>query len=184
MAEKRKMQTKSYDEKYKIIKFVEEHPNMKQKDVASIYNMRPQTLSDLLRNREKIIKAVENPVDARKGSIKRSRIISLNDVESALIIWFRQYCNKPDLRIDTDMLVSKANYFCGEFGHETTVTNGWVHRFKKRYGIGKVQKAGEASGVDMTVVEEWKEGKLKETLEKYNAADIYNADETGTIYIK
>ncbi|GAB1598699.1 hypothetical protein Ahia01_000147100 [Argonauta hians] len=147
MTEKRKLQTKTYDEKYKIIKFVEEHPNMTKKNVAGLHNIKPQTLNDILKNREKIIKTVETPANARKGSIKRWRTVSLDDVDTALTIWFRQYSNKPDVRIDTDLLFDKANFFCQMFGYEKSVSNGWIHRFKKRYGIGKIKKADQSADV-------------------------------------
>ena len=65
------------------------------------------------------------------------------------------------MRIDGDMLVAKVNYFCKEFGYESPeITTGWIHRFKKRYGAGKILESGKAGGVDAEVVKEWKEGKL------------------------
>ena len=58
MAEKRK--SKTFNEKYKIIKFVEEHPNMTKKDVTILHNMKPRTFNDVLKNKEKQLKQWKN----------------------------------------------------------------------------------------------------------------------------
>ncbi|XP_033124697.1 tigger transposable element-derived protein 4-like [Anneissia japonica] len=80
------------------------------------------------------------------------------------------------------MLLTKANYFANELGHEADVKMSWISRFKVRYCIGKIQKAGETAGVNMQSVNEWTEGKLKDILNRYEASDIYNADETGLFW--
>ena len=59
----------------------------------------------------------------------------------------------------------------------------WIDRFKKRYGLGRIQKAGESGGVDTDVVNEWKDGKLREILENYRPDQIYNADKTGLFWL-
>ena len=59
----------------------------------------------------------------------------------------------------------------------------WIDRFKKRYGLGRIQKAGESGGVDIDVVNEWKDGKLREILENYRPDKIYNAYETGLFWL-
>ncbi|XP_071043113.1 tigger transposable element-derived protein 4-like [Parasteatoda tepidariorum] len=38
---------------------------------------------------------------------------------------------------------------------------------------------GEAEAVDMRPVEEWKNGLLKDVLQRYNPCDVFNLDETG-----
>ena len=43
-------------------------------------------------------------------------------------------------------------------------------------------KAGESDGVDLAVVNDWKEGQLQPLLEKYRPEDIYNGDETGLFW--
>ena len=185
MASKRKHTDRTYEEKYRVIKFCDENPGIRRKDIALKFGIKPQTLSDMMKaeTKKKIINAVENPPDARKGTIKRVKKCTFSDIDAALIIWFRQYCTDPDLRIDGDMLVAKANYFCKEFGYESSeITLGWIHRFKKRYGVGKILKSGEAGGVDSEVVKEWKEGKLKEILKLYEPENIFNADETGLFW--
>ena len=178
MATKRKLTTKSYDEKYAIIKFMDENPSMRKKDVATRFDVKPSTLSDIIKNREKIVKAVEKPLDARKGTIKRVKGVTFDDVDAALRLWLQQKDSSADLHIDIEMLISKAKDFAHKLGHDTFPNISWVHRFKNRHGIGQIQKAGEAGGVNEELVSEWKERKLQDVFNRYEARDIYNADET------
>ena len=81
------------------------------------------------------------------------------------------------------MIRQKAEFFAREFGHEDSkITMAWIECWKKRWGIGKIQKVGEAGAVDIEVVNEWKDGKLVDILNRYKAEDIFNADETGLFW--
>ncbi|XP_071497446.1 tigger transposable element-derived protein 4-like [Diadema antillarum] len=181
MATKRKLNAKSYQEKYSILTFMDENPTWKKKDVAAKFNVKTNTLSDMIKNRHKIVQAVENPSDARKG-VKRMRQMTFDNVDAALITWFRQRESLPDLQLDGEMLLEKAKYFAKELGHETAPSQGWIDRFKKRHGIGHIKKAGEAAGVDEELVQGWKDGRLTDILRRYDPKDIYNADETGLFW--
>ena len=55
---------------------------------------------------------MENLPDARKGTIKRVKNVRFPTSMPLLLFGsVRQYCTDPDLKIDGDMLVAKANYF-------------------------------------------------------------------------
>ena len=51
---KRKLESKSFKEKIEILNYVGSHPNTK-KDIAAHFKMKPQTLSDLIKNKEAIL---------------------------------------------------------------------------------------------------------------------------------
>uniref|UniRef100_A0A4W3J6G9 HTH CENPB-type domain-containing protein n=1 Tax=Callorhinchus milii TaxID=7868 RepID=A0A4W3J6G9_CALMI len=170
--------TRTYQEKYQILQFCEANPEMTKKDVASKFGLKPQTLNDYLKNKKKIYHSVENP-DARKRIVKRTKHITFEDVDAALILWFRQKSSLPEMKIDGEMLRQKADYFARELGHEGRVSMGWIDRFKKRWGIVMIRKAGESAEVNLQVLQEWKDEKVKYILERYKAKDIYNADETA-----
>lgn len=64
-------------------------------------------------------------------------------MDAAVLLWFRQKAVLPNTRIDSEM--QKAEYFAKEFDHEQSqISSGWIDRFKKRWGIGRIQKTGEA----------------------------------------
>ena len=124
-------------------------------------------------------------METRKGqspSLKPARLITNQDVDTALITWFRQHSENPDLRIDGLMLQKKANNFARAFGKDTEVTSSWIDQWKKRWGIGRTLKAGECGGFNEVTVEDWRNTALKNILEKYEPNDICNADETGLFW--
>ncbi|XP_060788774.1 tigger transposable element-derived protein 4-like [Neoarius graeffei] len=176
----------TYKEKYDIVKFAESHPEWKKVELAAKFDIKKQTLSDILRKTVEIVSIIENPDKVAKdaGGIKRVRKVSYEDVDVALLVWFRQKAALPNIRIDTEMLRLKAEYFAHQLGHEdTTISGGWVDRFKRRWGIRKVLKCGEAGSVDKDVVTDWQTRKLADILKRYKAEDIYNADKTGLFYM-
>ena len=113
MASKRKHTDRTYEEKYRVIKFCNENPGIKRSDIALKFAIKPHTVSHMMKveTKKKVFNVVENPPDARKGTIKRITKCTFPDIDAALIIWFRQYCTDPDFKIDVDMLVAQANYF-------------------------------------------------------------------------
>ena len=58
-----------------------------------------------------------------------------------------------------------------------SASKGWFHGFKKRYKLSHLRYSGEERSVRDEVIES--ELKIiKGVLEKYEAKDIYNVDET------
>jgi len=183
MATKRKLTTKTYQEKYDIIQFCEANPLMKKTAIAEKLDIKRQTLNDILKNKGKIFGQVEK-IARPVVSVKRVKCMSFEDVDDALIIWFRQMSAQPNIRLDGEMLLLKARKFAADLGHDDaeTLPMHWIDRFKVRWGIGKVKKCGESGSVDSAVVHDWKDGKLKDILERYQPRDVYNADETGLFW--
>jgi hypothetical protein len=182
---KRKQSERSYDEKFAIIKYSDAHQSMKKKDIAEHFGINQGTLCGILKNREKIISACSGE-DKRVSvhAAKRIRAITHPDVDKALITWFRQKALIPDIRLDAGMLLIQANKFRQMFNPDDTdaITPSWVERFKQRYGIVKIKKAGESAGVDQEIIRVWKDGQLQDILNRYKPCDIYNADETGLFW--
>ncbi|CAB4481133.1 unnamed protein product [Rhizophagus irregularis] len=59
--------------------------------------------------------------------------------------------------------------------------NGWVYRFKLRNGLQKVNFSGEANSAPIESLPA-ERVRLRALLAKYDAEDIYNADETGLFF--
>ena len=100
---------------------------MKRCDIAEKFSVKPQTLSDLIKNADKI----KANVETRKGqspSLKRALLITNKDVDTALTTWFRQHSENPDLRIDELMLQKKANNFARAFWKDRELTSSWIDR--------------------------------------------------------
>ena len=153
---------------------------MKLKDIDAHFSLSTSTLSDIMKNREKI-KAECVCLDARATAVKRTRTVTHPDVDKAMILWLRQMSLRPDLRIDGCMLLQQVNKFRLKINPDdiTPISASWIDRFKKRYDIARVHKADVSGGVDTEVVRHWKEDKLNGILRRYGPSEIYNADETG-----
>ncbi|XP_067896342.1 major centromere autoantigen B-like [Heterodontus francisci] len=126
-----KYKTLTIEEKYKIIKYVEEHPEKMKKVVAQKFNIPPATLSTYLKNRERITADHQQNFSSQR---KRMRTSAFPDVESALLGWFKQVrtANLPGL---SDLiLLEKANELAEEFGSDH-VSASWISRFKNRHAI-------------------------------------------------
>ena len=107
--EKRSRQDRTLAEKLKILQYVEENPTVKKKNVAAYFSMKLQTLSDLIKNAEKI--RAQSSEGSSLASCKRKRLSTQPDVDKALLIWFQQKLCLPELRIDGSMLLQQANTF-------------------------------------------------------------------------
>ena len=82
------------------------------------------------------------------------------------------------------MLLQKANKLRLKIHPDdaTPIPASWIDRFKKKYDIVRVHKAGELGGVDTEIVRHWKKDKLNGILQRYRPAEIYNADETSLFW--
>ena len=72
MVSKRKHTDRTYEEKYRVLKFCDENPGIKRNEIALKFGIKPQTLSHMMKveTKKKVFNVVENPPDARKGTIK------------------------------------------------------------------------------------------------------------------
>uniref|UniRef100_A0A8C4QV77 HTH CENPB-type domain-containing protein n=1 Tax=Eptatretus burgeri TaxID=7764 RepID=A0A8C4QV77_EPTBU len=157
------MIVKKGKKKYDIIKFCEANLLMKKTDIAEKFDIKWQTLNDILKNKGKIFGQV-GKIARLVVSVKR---VSFEDVDDALIIWFRQMSAQPNIRLDGEMLLLKARKFAADLGHDDaeTLPMHWIDRFKVRWGIGKVKKCGESGDVDLAVVHNWNDAvKIRVTL--------------------
>ena len=60
--------------------------------------------------------------------------------------------------------------------------SGWLHRFKKRYGINLHTICGESAKVEEEAVMPWINRILRNIVDGYSPDCIYNADETGLFW--
>ena len=79
-------------------------------------------------------------------------------------------------------LQEKAKEIASRLGKpDFKASNGWLEKWKRRYGIKQVIVSGESGDVSDLTVESWKE-RLPELLRGYKPEDIWNLDETGCFW--
>ena len=104
-------------------------------------------------------------------------------MDEALLLWFREKIQVPDVTINGATLKEQAVFFAKKLGfNDADIDSSWINRFKKRHGILQVKKCGEEACVNEEVLETWHNGKLREILSTYSPSDIFNFDETAIFW--
>lgn len=117
---------------------------------------------------------------------KSMKCAEYEKVSEALYQWFRVQRDKG-APISGPILQEKALKFYEEFKEEGvsgfTASNGWLDRWKQRYGVKQLSICGEKLSADPNSVGEFKI-KFQELIEKEGLTgdQIYNCDESGLNY--
>ncbi|CAG8731540.1 22072_t:CDS:2 [Cetraspora pellucida] len=155
----------TYKSKYPNISNVELVDWIKKKFKLDVHS---STIGCLIKNKEDI---ESNP------AAKRQRTVQHPELENTLLEWVLQ--NQERVILSDAILIEKAKTFAQMLEiPDLKFSQGWLYKFKKRYGLGRVKKHGEDASMDDAVVAA-AIPKLKELLEEYDPKDIYNMDETG-----
>ncbi|KAM6269722.1 tigger transposable element-derived protein 4 [Porphyrio hochstetteri] len=173
----RRKKSISIEEKIDIISAVES--GEKKADIAAKYGIKKNSLSSIMKNKEKVLEAFESlRFDPKR---KRLRTAFHTDLEEALMKWYRiaQCLNVP---VNGPMLRLKANDFAQKLGHsDFKCSNGWLDRFKSRYGLvfrAQPVEAAAAAAVDAPTV--WYLNALP--LNDYQPKNVFYIQETGLLY--
>lgn len=82
------------------------------------------------------------------------------------------------------MLKSKSVELAKRLGpNDFKATDCWVSRWKHKFGIKFKNAHGKMGSADAVSAERWKYTKLLGLLKKFSSDDIYNAKETGVLYV-
>lgn len=151
-----------------------------QKQVAEQFDIGTSTVSDIVKNRTKILSKLSNGDYNVKRT--RDRTTALADVDKALVEWFRTIRNN-NLNIQSIELLEQAKEFCKLLGHEDAeISMSWINRWKDRHMIRSVKVCGEGGSVQPTQFQEWHNVHLPFILKQYSPDDIFNADELGLFW--
>lgn len=169
----------SLEKKLLVINKVEEGTS-KKKDIAKEFGILPSTLSNILKNKSVIQKNVED----EHLSIKRKRLRTclFEDIDEAMLKWVRAARSK-NLPVSGVLLKQKAKEFADSLGHEDfEASTGWLDKFKNRHNIVGKTLCGESADANLGERDKWINNVLPRLIEKYDANDIFNADETGLFF--
>ncbi|XP_049670558.1 tigger transposable element-derived protein 4 [Accipiter gentilis] len=175
----RRKKSISIEEKIGIISAVES--GKKKADVAAKYGIKKNSLSSIMKNKEKVLEAFESlRFDPKR---KRLRTAFYADLEEALMKWYRiaRCLNVP---VNGPMLRLKANDFAQKLGHsDFKCSNGWLDRFKSRYGLAfraQPVEAAHTTRVDAPTL--WYQNVLPYYLNDYQPKNMFYIQETGLLY--
>ncbi|NXJ62308.1 TIGD4 protein, partial [Rostratula benghalensis] len=175
----RRKKSISIEEKIDIISAVES--GKKKADVAAKYGIKKNSLSSIMKNKEKVLEALESlRFDPKR---KRLRTAFYTDLEEALMKWYRmaQCLNVP---VNGPMLRLKANDFAQKLGHsDFKCSNGWLDRFKSRYGlVFRAQPVEAAATATVDVPTPWYQDVLPYYLNDYQPKNVFFIQEIGLLY--
>jgi len=153
----------------------ENKPQPTQEQLAIKYGIKQNTVSDILRNKDKWLLIDMNSEESKK---QRDRPVRFPQVEEAMALWVTNAL-AAELTINTDILREKAEFFAKHFEIDNfSTSNGWISNFKKRNHIRGYTKCGEAASAPLENLDEERQ-KLREIIKEYDLNDVFNCDETG-----
>ncbi|KAM7301103.1 tigger transposable element-derived protein 4-like [Ixodes scapularis] len=177
VAPKKRRSTMTLQKKAAILKLLDN--GRKQADVAKEFQLPKQTLSDYVKNKEKILSALEHSHNKHQKNDRKGEHPVL---EEALQLWLKGVLSK-NLPVSGDALKQKAETLALKMDIENfKFTDGWLRGFKKRHGILFKKVCGESGAVDQTTVADYRLNKLKALLQKFAPEDVFNCDETGLFF--
>lgn len=178
---KRTHRTLSLDAKLSIL--TEIRNKIPYSTIAKKYQIGKTTVCDIKQNERKIQEFTE---DRRSLSKKRKTIKSAQNpqLEEALFLWFLQK-RALHLPITNIILLQKAEWFQKQMQCTNILKagEGWLRRFKERFGIRKLKICGERLSSCTEFIEPFKI-KFRTIVEQLGltTAQIYNADESALIW--
>uniref|UniRef100_H9GL84 HTH CENPB-type domain-containing protein n=1 Tax=Anolis carolinensis TaxID=28377 RepID=H9GL84_ANOCA len=184
MATKRKKIFVSMEQKLEALKRLDKGETIKK--VANDYGVGKVTVGDWKRHRLEIEKWCSFRVT--NGALKERKTMKKCDYEKvseALYVWYMQFRDKS-VPISGPILQQKALHFQKEFNEgdpDFSASNGWLNRWKKRYGIRLLSVCGEKLSSNYQEMEAFKK-KFQDLVETESLTDdqIFNCDETCLNY--
>ncbi|KAJ7326885.1 hypothetical protein JRQ81_016644 [Phrynocephalus forsythii] len=186
----RMKQSLSIQEKISIITAIES--GKEKKEIAEKYGIKKNYLSSILKNKNKVLETFESwPFDPKR---KRLRTAFYTDLEEALVKWY-QTALCSNIRVNGPLLRFKANYFAQKLGHSNfKCSNGWLDRFKSRYGLTFRSRPELAPAMTVTATTAfspataggettvWHKNILPYYLKVFQPNNVFNIKEMGLCY--
>lgn len=174
---RKQLKTLTYLEKVKVIQEVEK--GIKKKcEIAKDFAIPANTLSTILKNKDKILSHVGKDSGKTKKRVKGPEN---PDIDECVTKWFKQARDK-NIPLSGTLVRAKAEEFATTLGKNNfKASTGWLDGFKVRNEISFKTVCGESGGVNMDAANEWKDlliGMIGET----DAKNVFNVDETGLFY--
>lgn len=153
--------------------------------LAKRYNVAKSTICAINKKSEKILQCV-NDTFSGPGKRKTLRLSNMPKMEKALFRWFLQLRNKNYpvtglmIKEQAKILHSKINENQSEF----IASDGWLQRFKTRYGVRLINKVTEDRQSSQPGLRDTFKRKLQERISELGLSSdqLYNADQSGLFW--
>ena len=162
----------------KILVIDELEKKTSQSTIVKKFGISQSQVSQILKSKEKLFSAHRSNKNPTR---KRARKSTQEDVEDALLQWFKQ-AKSRGLIITGPMLREKAKNFGKIMNINFDPSSSWVTRWRERNLIVFKRKHGEKQYHDSEVDENWIVSVWPKIHEHYSASEIYSCDETGLYF--
>lgn len=186
---KRKHVQLSIKDKLKIIEKLER--GVKPALISAEYGIAKQTISDIKKSKEKLVKYVcdsdaeKKQTEYKKAGLDRTRVQygRSEKLEEAVMKWYRQQIG-VGVAVRGVELKHAAKKLSEQMGHENfCASDGWLFRFRTRFGLKNTRMCGEASSAPADEVIPFRQKLLKiMDDEALLYSQLYNFDETGLVW--
>ncbi|XP_049277518.1 tigger transposable element-derived protein 2-like [Anopheles funestus] len=151
-------------------------------DLAKSYQIGEQTARDIIKQRDKIWKFVQN-CESSEGPVKRKsmKVSSFEELDARMLSWYNEN-RTAGIPVTSAMCIDQAKYLHETLGLKRAfnASSGWLSRFKQRYGISGVYTHSTAKGGSTTNAGRYCY-QFQQVMqnEDWLPDQIYNVDETG-----
>ncbi|KAH6932197.1 hypothetical protein HPB50_003651 [Hyalomma asiaticum] len=137
----------SVAKKAAVIKLVES--GRSRPDVAKEFQISKHTLSDYIKNKQKILEAAEKSTGCLQKNVSQGTYPQL---EEALLVWLKSTVASK-LPVSGGLLKQKAKTMALQMNIEGfKVNDSWLRNFKKRFDLSFKKLCGESAAVDLSAV--------------------------------
>ncbi|XP_035890743.1 jerky protein homolog-like [Anopheles stephensi] len=151
-------------------------------ELAKCFKIGEQTARDIIKQRDKIWKFVQN-CETSEGPVKRKsmKVSSFEELDASMLSWYNEN-RAAGIPVTSTMCIEQAKYLHESLGvkRSFTASAGWLSRFKQRYGISGVYTHSSAKTGSPRHAETFcRQFQQLMQRDDWLPDQIYNADETG-----
>lgn len=175
-AKRPKYQAKDLVTKVEILKALKN--GVSRHDVMEKYGVKRTTLAMYVKNESNIMETVRptwQKKTAADGSSSGTRKYRTEMDQKCTWI--------ANLPVSGPLICAQPERFAAKMNiEEFKASAGWLARFKSRHNLAFKSVCGEKAAMDEGMVEEWWNVRLPEHLAKYDARNVFNANETALFF--
>ena len=177
---KRRHVTLEWEKKARILNEIEN--GISYSAISKKYGVGKSTITDIKKKKNGIEAKLINTSQKKRKTLKSSKFEKMED---ALYFWFLQKRSRHQSISGENLKAQALSFFRGfyESNENFTASDGWLHKFKSRYGLRYLTVVGEKLSCDQSVVKGFKKEFLELISEMNLTTDqIYNADESALFW--
>ena len=145
------------------------------------YDIPKNTLSNWIKNKEKIFKSMK--AQGNKSKRRRLHRGTFANLDDFIFKWLLTVRGR-NLVVSASILKRKAKEIAEQINTKGfQASDCWHDRWKSRYSVSFKTVSGEGNSCKAEITAPWKETTLPTILSKYKLDEIYNAREFGLFFV-